>query len=267
MLREPVYHDFEQLARIFTWLICEIFQLTYGLDLAESVNRFGLLSPSANWGTDLSASQLPSESKVRAKSSDRWRPRRSISLGLLAKKWFPILAQAATLLISLAALYVITRQASIYDKQRRLMDETKAVLSEQTELIRVAQRAYVGVGDVTKPDFEDRRIFITVENAGHVPARNVSVQVWVASVNGAGSITKRFEELLFPGDLKMQVPVTLNELTPSDIKEIKSKKRTLFVIGTIEYNDGFGTQSTHFGFEYKPPPNERWVVRSDLVLK
>jgi len=204
---------------------------------------------------------------VSSKTYDRWRPRLSVSLGLKAKKWFPILAQATTLLISLAALYIITKQAWIYDQQRRLMDETKTVLAEQTELIRVAQRAYVGVENVTNPDFEDRRIFITVENVGHVPARNVAIQVWVATVNGTGSITKRFEDLLFPGALKMQVAVSLSDFQESDIEEIKSKKRTLFVIGTIEYDDGFGRQKTHFGFEYKPPPNERWVLRSDVVLK
>src|SRR6266446_2230990 len=201
------------------------------------------------------ATQPPSAQPSRKS----WQPRLGTRLSLKAKKWFPILAHAATLIISLAALYVISKQAQIYEGQRRVM-------TEQTDIIRVAQRAYVGVAKITAY-LPERFVVLAFENAGHVPANEVTITIWeMTNKNRSGSTTYRKEEQLFPGIPRMEVSVSLDDLQPEDISEIMAKKQKLYVLGTIEYDDGFGKQKLHFGYEYQPPPNEFWNVRSDIKL-
>ena len=40
----------------------------------------------------------------------------------------------------------------------------------------------------------------------------------------------------------MEVSVSVDDLHPEDISEIMAKKQRLYVLGTIEYDDGFGKQ-------------------------
>ncbi|SRR6266446_635067 len=222
------------------------------------------------------ATQPPSAQPSRKS----WQPRLGTRLSLKAKKWFPILAHAATLIISLAALYVISKQAQIYEGQRRVMteqtdiirkqsliyEEQLKVMTEQTDIIRVAQRAYVGVAKITAY-LPERFVVLAFENAGHVPANEVTITIWeMTNKNRSGSTTYRKEEQLFPGIPRMEVSVSLDDLQPEDISEIMAKKQKLYVLGTIEYDDGFGKQKLHFGYEYQPPPNEFWNVRSDIKL-
>src|SRR6267378_3614585 len=150
----------------------------------------------------------PAELQNKRDREPRWRPSLRIRFALQAKRWFPILAQVTTVVISLAALYVIQKQAWIYEDQRKLMSETKTVMAEQTEIIRIAQRSSVGVAGVTA-ELKERQVILMLENVGHIPADNIKVQVWEArrtmGKNSPGSITYIEGQRLFPGSLKMQV--------------------------------------------------------------
>jgi hypothetical protein len=157
-------------------------------------------------------------------------------------------------------------QAWIYDK-------TKAIIAEQTDIIRIAQRSYVGVASLTA-DLKERQIILMFENVGRIPANKIKVDVREVRrkpgkpSHGSINPINYFEgQQLFPGSLKMQVVIPLTDFQLTEINDIAAKKETLYVSGTIEYDDGFGTQKTAFGFEYKPPPNEGWTARSELITK
>ena len=64
----------------------------------------------------------------------------------------------------------------------------------------------------------------------------------------------------------MPVFIQTRTYTPEEINAINDKKQFLYLGGVIQYNDGFGvSDSTAFGFEYNPPPNEHWTPVSTPV--
>jgi len=179
------------------------------------------------------------------------------------KKWFPIGAQTATIIISLAALIVISKELWIYDQQRKLMSETKTVMAEQNEIIRAAQRAYVGVASL-KADLTGRRVVILIENVGQIPAKEIRMQLREVRRKpgepSSGSITLRNYDQIFPGSLKMRAILPLDRVGPTEVTDILEMKEILYVSVTLQYDDGFGEQKTSFFFEYIPPPNEDWIA-------
>lgn len=178
-------------------------------------------------------------------------------------KWFPIGAQIATIIISLAALIVISKELWIYDQQRQLMSETKTVMAEQNEIIRAAQRAYVGVASL-KADLAGHKVVILLENVGQIPAKEIRMQLREvrrkAGEPSVGSITLRNYDQIFPGELKMRAILPLDRVGPTEVTNILEMKEILYVSVTLQYDDGFGEQKTSFFFEYIPPPNEDWIA-------
>lgn len=216
------------------------------------------------------SSNITPEPAASPGATERWQPSWRTRWSLGAKKWFPLFSQLATVIISLAALFVIIKQALIYDQQRELMSQTQRAMDEQTSIIRVSQRSYVGVASITA-DLNERQIILAFENVGRIPADNIEVEIWEsrrkAGENSLGSITRVKQKRLFSGSLKMEVVIPLDKLQVADISDIAARREKLYVIGKIEYEDGFGRQETEFAFEYGPPPNERWIARSDLITK
>jgi len=135
----------------------------------------------------------------------------------------------------------------------------------------INERAYVSVASLVT-NMKDGHVTVTFENIGKVPADKIKVKVQAMRQTKEVSIvsTYYFEagQQLFPGSLKMRVVVPLENFKQAESARILARAETLFVRGTIEYEDGFGIfDTTTFGFEYSPPPNEGWTARSDLIKK
>jgi hypothetical protein len=200
------------------------------------------------------------------------------------QSWVPII----TVIVSLVALLVIITQAVIYNQQRQVMNSQREVMHDQVQLteksLRVSERAYVGVASLTA-NLAQGEILITLENLGKVPANNISVQADAYWANWATRNLEPFphedfdagEVKLFPGSLKMRVVVPMRKFNTEEISAMRdSKNGSLFVVGIIQYEDGFGyADITKFNFKYTPPPNDNWIavktpvasMKEDLVSR
>lgn len=168
--------------------------------------------------------------------------------------------------LSLLVLFAIIIQIYISQRQWEIMKQG-TVISEQA--LKVSNRAYVGVHSITE-DFEKQRIVLMVENTGIVPAENLKVtgQVWVIMPK-SGLVGLRggfdyancsfsqsfYNTRLFRGNLKTRVTIDLIKITLANktyISSVAGGLGTLWLIGSIEYGDGFAPgQITQFAFTYE----------------
>jgi hypothetical protein len=143
----------------------------------------------------------------------------------------------------------------------------------------VSNRAYVGVHSITE-DFKNERIILTIENTGNIPAEDLKVvgEVWVVIPRGGGLAGLRnplFEHpscsfnrplrntRLFRSNLKARIAIDLFKITLANktyIPSVAEGHGTLWLIGHIEYGDGFATgQITQFAFTYEG--GGEWAAR------
>jgi hypothetical protein len=185
-----------------------------------------------------------------------------------------------TVLVSGMALIVIAAQAIIYEQQRRVMNRQREVMHEQVQImertLRISDRAYVGVASVTA-DLARGQILLTLENLGKVPATRIRVQGSAYLANWSNRKLEPFPDVdfdagevkLFPGTLKMRVPVLMRKFDAQEISAIRDGvKGSLYVAGTISYEDGFGfDDTTNFNFKYSPPSIDSWIaVRTPVSI-
>lgn len=165
---------------------------------------------------------------------------------------------------------IVAVQAYIYQWQAKIMREA----------LIIGERAYVGVHSIAE-DFKKERIILTVENTGNIPAEDLKIAgyVWVIIPRGVGLASLRnplFESAnctfnqtfrnikLFRGNLKSRITIDLFKITLTNktyIPSVAGGHGTLWLIGSIEYNDGFVPgQVSHFAFTYEG--NGEWAGRS-----
>lgn len=175
-----------------------------------------------------------------------------------------------TVALSFIALLVIIGQAIIYNQQRQIMHRQAQVTEDS---FRISSRAYVGVASLTANP-ESGTILMTLENLGKVPAKNITVQADAYLANWGGRLESFHmddfdagEDELFPGSLKMRVIVPMKKFDSEEIRMIREKKtKSLFIVGSIRYEDGFGyVHLTKFNFKYTPPSNDSWLAVSTPV--
>lgn len=186
----------------------------------------------------------------------------------------PLVTQVLTVLISFFALLFVGAQALIYQKQLKAMNDAQGVMVEQTKIMKnsfLMNRAYVGVGTPIA-DIKAGRVTIVLENVGKLPADKLDVEFQETRRFGNDTPHASISHLtpgqqLIPGG-KMPLVFSLDRYQPNEPENIKAKTETLFISGTITYDDGFGNpDATKFGFEYIPRPNEGWTPRSELIKK
>jgi hypothetical protein len=195
--------------------------------------------------------------------------------------------QLGNLLLGVLAFIVLIFQLKIMDKQTDLMNTQTQVMQQgltvsehSLHAFRVSERAYVGVESLTA-NLKAGEIVIMLHNIGSVPAQAITVDVQEIRVTASTNIEttdpgervneslgSKFrweagEVQLYPGT-PMPVVVSLEKFTEDEMIAIRERKETLYVGGTIQYEDGFGkSERTVFAFRYNAP-NDRWVVHSDL---
>jgi hypothetical protein len=191
---------------------------------------------------------------------------------LKAKRWIPISAQIATIVIGLVGLVIMTVQLWISSEQLKLMNQPKSIANDRVNVARFMQRAYLEVQKINA-DLQHGEIQSNVENVGGLPANRISVSAkeirasWDSSRASGSLDTFKTGEQLFPGQ-KVSFRVPLPTLERNELERIVKRTDTLFLNGTIDYEDGFGNpDTTTFAFEYKPPPNEGWTPRPQLIAK
>jgi hypothetical protein len=154
------------------------------------------------------------------------------------------------------ALIVIAAQAIIYEQQRRVMNRQREIMHGQVQImertLRISDRAYVGVASVAA-DLAHGQILLTLENLGKVPASRIRVQGIAYWANWSNRRLEPFPDVdfdagevkLFPGTLKMQVPVLMRKFDSQEISAIRNGMNgSLYVAGIISYEDGFGFDDT-----------------------
>jgi hypothetical protein len=175
-------------------------------------------------------------------------------------------------IFSLAIVIVVVVHAIMYYKQAQAMD---AQLKVSSDALIVGHQAYVGICSI-----EDRTtpqgdvILITLENIGHVPADEISIDV---HLNGLlldramippdtrqqfGHVTSEHfgRTKLFPGKLKIEVVLPYDRYTrQSERMLIEAGRMVLYVWGKITYRDGFSKdKETEFSFYHRR--DGRWMV-------
>lgn len=173
-------------------------------------------------------------------------------------------AQAATVvvgiaavLISLATLIVVRRQTWIYDEQRKLM-------AEQRDITRKSERAYVGVA-MLDADFKSGKVSVLLQNVGRIPATKINVELLESrhrpDRSGIGTMAPQpFEGEQIFGTLKMRLSLPL-DLQPGEADDIIAKRETLTVVVTIQYHDGFDmAEKTEFRFRFDGPASTDWTA-------
>ena len=184
-------------------------------------------------------------------------------------------------MFSFLALVVIVVQVVIYAQQAEFMRQQAKTLEEQREVsdrlagiaqqaLKIGERAYVGVHSINE-DFKNDRIILMAENTGNVPAESLKVsgQVWVIIPKQSGlagmkagfdhancSFSKSFYNTrLFRGNLKSRIVIDLLKIALTNktyIPSVTAGLGTLWLIGSIEYGDGFDSgQITQFAFTYQ----------------
>jgi len=166
----------------------------------------------------------------------------------------------------------------IYEQQRRVMNRQREVMDEQVQImertLRISDRAYVGVASVAV-DLTRGQILLMLENLGKVPASKIRVKGTAYWAKWSNRKLEPFPDVdfdagevqLFPGTLKMRVPVVMRTFNSQEISAIRNGiDGSLFVAGTISYEDGFGfDDKTNFNFKYVPPSVDSWIAVSTPV--
>ena len=158
-------------------------------------------------------------------------------------------------------------------------DIMKESIATSKQALKVSNRAYVGVHSI-KEDLKNDRIVLAIENTGNVPAEDVKVvgSAWVVITRGSGLAGLRsplFEHAscsfnrtlrntrLFQGSLKALIPIDLFAITlvnKTYIPSVIDGHGTLWLVGSIEYSDGFDPgQISHFAFTYEG--GDEWAMR------
>lgn len=178
--------------------------------------------------------------------------------------WLAILTGAlvfATVLLGAVTIYGIRRQSN----------ET-----------RIANRAYLSVAPLGIEPFGMESVaHITVQNVGHLPAKNVSWFIdYAITPNGklrAPPIDdgkfygKNF--VIHPGaEMKRSKDCILTEAEAQSLRQSTDRARVFFYVwGEVRYQDGFGTvRSTKFNHRYdhrgiEKVPQGRWYAGQDRI--
>jgi hypothetical protein len=203
-------------------------------------------------------SPMSAISKVDDRSWLSWPTR----WNLFVKTRFPTLAQAVTVviglaavLISLATLFVVERQAWIYDEQRKMM-------AEQMPITVKAERAYLGVASLDA-DFKSGKVIVLLQNVGHLPATQIKVRLLAmrhkADGSSLGTLEPRsYESEEVSGALKMRLSLPLDQFQHSEADDIRAQKEILYITVSIQYNDGFATAVTASRFQFDGPTSDNW---------
>jgi hypothetical protein len=129
------------------------------------------------------------------------------------------------------------------------------------ESLEITQRAYVVITDI-KADFAAKRIQMTLENIGHVPAKEIDLEMRVERL---GDYTffpidaySTSEDTIAP-TYKTVVYLPLKNLTQEAADLITTGKHEIQLACFLKYDDGFGKiEDIILNFRYVPPPNEGW---------
>jgi hypothetical protein len=132
--------------------------------------------------------------------------------------------------------------------------------------LRVTQQAYLVISDV-QSDFDNRRVLITLDNTGHMPADNVSLKVYVHLLRtGISTAGEPYEfgtirTKIFPGTLKTQAIVPLENLTEEDAEHLRAGEINLLLLCQLEYENGFGfTEENEITLTHQRTPNDHWEI-------
>jgi hypothetical protein len=190
-----------------------------------------------------------------------------------------ILTEVLGVTVSLLLLIVVAVQAWIYRQQLTVMrgqlnsmQATQNLLVQQTDINKKSlfvNRAYVGISTLSA-NIPAGQITLQIENVGKLPADRIKIMVResrrVGSDTPGGSQTYYdLGQQIVPGS-KMPLVIHLARFSPGEAQAIIDQKEVLFISGKITYQNGFGIEdSTTFGFEYIPKPNEGWTPRAELT--
>jgi hypothetical protein len=127
--------------------------------------------------------------------------------------------------------------------------------------LEMTQRAYVVITNI-KADFPARQIQMTLENTGHVPAKDVRLELRIERLGDYKiypvETYSTGEEVMTPA-YKTIAYLPLKNLTQESIDLITSGNYILQIGTFLRYEDGFGNvEDLIFNFRYIPPPNEGW---------
>lgn len=244
------------------------------------INKLRSGSTAENQQKVRNAKELPPDTQKRSttliENPDNVRPRDNpIALKPApAPPKFKKFVAIANLGIGILTLLVLVFQLKLFFDQKEIMKTQSKIMEQQTQFMEksflVSERAYVGVGEV-KAHIPNREVLVMLQNIGKVPATAVKVKVQQFRATAEGTEQKGTispwdagEVELFPGT-PMPVVISLEPFEQNEANAIFSKQAILYIVGTIEYMDGFGNSvKTTFAFEYNPPPQDRWVAHSDL---
>jgi len=144
----------------------------------------------------------------------------------------------ADVLFSFAALSIIITQAVIYSQQRDAM-------RQQVEIARIAERAYIGIKEVTLQDFElGKQPCLTVLflNGGHTPAWKVKAPARLTLSESFSNERPQmyeqegssFQPAGIEREVRYHIPITMNAAW---LEAINSGAMKIFVNGEVHFED------------------------------
>jgi hypothetical protein len=145
--------------------------------------------------------------------------------------------------------------AGAVDQLSATADNARASIRAAQNSLHIDQRAWVGVSDITKPDFAVDKPFVTkvlVKNTGKTPAKDVTVTFAIRPGDPNNPDPSKLPAqpagshgVLLP-NIETEMPLDAThsaaggKLSQSVFDQINSGQITMLVYGTIEYEDVFG---------------------------
>lgn len=172
--------------------------------------------------------------------------------------------------INVALLLANILIAAIYYGQLHEMRKSTDAMNRALE---ITERAYLNVGtpamyiySATEGAKQDRaRVMVPIENSGHIPAKNLTCYVHEARVVNSKIVHSTDVVLceegigIPPGAGHFNIGVPLLNFGLDEMREIKSGRERVRIVGKIRYDDGFGTMDeSYFCFSSNPTIPSEW---------